>query len=317
MEAADRFCGTCGTPRAASESVQITEVVAEPHAVSSPAPRAKRKWVIPLAVVAVLAAIVGVAIALTSSDDTKSVDDVPNESVDSSEPADGASTSVESTAGVSAPETTAASTTSTVSVSAIPTTSTSTTTTSPPPATTPSGLPVRFPSTVPPGKCSSPVIARDTGNTLLFDASCNGAWSFNLGSECETDCEAADVYRWTGDRWTFRGTYYSMCATSLTESGMPPAVARTITGDVEDYCAKYVDLVSEPSSGPLQFNDEGRRVAALQRALIARGLLFDDADGEYGPNTEAAVRDLQFFLGIDADGVAGLEVHSELGVAYP
>jgi peptidoglycan hydrolase-like protein with peptidoglycan-binding domain len=77
-----------------------------------------------------------------------------------------------------------------------------------------------------------------------------------------------------------------------------------------------VALRPELPVGPLGYNDEGQRVKRLQQALIDRGLLFDDADGQYGPNTQAAVMDLQHFLGIEPDGVAGAQVHAALQLPY-
>lgn len=57
-------------------------------------------------------------------------------------------------------------------------------------------------------------------------------------------------------------------------------------------------------SRSLRRGSEGEDVRALQRALIDRGYALDD-DGDFGPNTERAVRNYQRRNGIDPIGVAG------------
>jgi hypothetical protein len=187
-----------------------------------------------------------------------------------------------------------------------------------PPTTLPFGLPAVFPSSVPPEACTEARIVADTGQTLGFDAFCLGAWSTNVPSaECgEIECEGLQVFRWTGERWVDRGYFYAYCISTLTASGMPPALAREVGFDASDSCTFEIDLRPEPGAGPLSMSDDGQRVRRLQQALIDRGLLFDDADGQYGPNTQAAVMDLQYFLGIEPDGVAGAQVHAALQLPY-
>ena len=216
-----------------------------------------------------------------------------------------------------APATSAAS--STVAPTTVaPTTVATTVTTSAPSTTLPFGLPAVFPSSVPPEACTDARIIADTGQTLGFDTFCRGGWSTNVPSaECgEIECEGLTVFRWTGERWVDRGYFYAYCVSTLTASGMPPAIAREVGFDASGGCAVEIDLRPEASVGPLSWNDEGPRVQRLQQALIDRGLLFDEADGQYGPNTQAAVIDLQFFLGVEPDGMAGAEVHAALLLPY-
>jgi len=183
------------------------------------------------------------------------------------------------------------------------------------PTTLPFGLPQVFPSSVPPEACTADRIIADTGQPLGIEVFCRGAWSTNvISAECG-ECESLDVFRWTGDRWVHRGNFYAFCISTLTASGLPPAFAQEVGFD-GDACGSDIVLRPEPEAGPLEVSDEGARVRRLQLALIARGLLFDDADGQYGPNTEAAVIDLQYFLGIDPDGTAGAEVHAALMLPY-
>ena len=190
-------------------------------------------------------------------------------------------------------------------------------TTPPPPV--PVGQPVAaaYPSSVPSERCTASAIRADTGFEPAYSPSCVGAWVLTRIEVCPDDaeCEGADVFRWTDNGWTYRGYFYAMCAPALAEAGMPPAIGEEFVGtwDACDW-AKYV--VPEPATGPLELADEGERVRQLQLALIARGLLFDVADGQYGPNTEAAVTDLQYLNGLTPDGIAGADTHAALGLPF-
>lgn len=258
-----------------------------------------RRWMLLGALVGVAAvvAVVGVVLSLRSSGSSSSDGSVAPAPVSSE-----------------APTTTAAATT------VAPTTAAPTTvpTTVAPTTTLPFGLPPVFPSSVPTEACTADRIITDTGQSLGFDVFCLGGWSTNVPSaECgEIECEGLTVFRWTGDRWVDRGYFYAYCISALTASGMPPALAREVGFDASDSCASEIDLRPEPGAGPLSWNDEGPRVQRLQQALIDRGLLFDEADGQFGPNTQAAVMDLQYFLGIEPDGIAGAEVHAALLLPY-
>ncbi len=258
-----------------------------------------RRWMILGALVGVAAvvAVVGVVLSLRSSGSSSSDGSVAPAPVSSE-----------------APTTTAAATT------VAPTTAAPTTvpTTVAPTTTLPFGLPPVFPSSVPTEACTADRIITDTGQSLGFDVFCLGGWSTNVPSaECgEIECEGLTVFRWTGDRWVDRGYFYAYCISTLTASGMPPALAREVGFDGSDSCASEIDLRPEPGVGPLSLSDEGPRVQRLQQALIDRGLLFDEADGQFGPNTQAAVMDLQYFLGIEPDGIAGAEVHAALLLPY-
>lgn len=183
-------------------------------------------------------------------------------------------------------------------------------------ATTPSGLLVVLPDTVPDSVCTKERIEADTGLVLSWEAYCIGAWSLNMqegmGGSDEVENEGADVFRWTGFEWQYRRYHYAMCDIGLTYAGMPPVIAREFT--FSETCISPPTLAPEPSSGPLSWGHQGERVRALQRALIDRNLLFDEADGQFGPNTDAAVRDLEFLLGLEPDGyVDGVEF-AELGL---
>jgi len=68
-----------------------------------------------------------------------------------------------------------------------------------------------------------------------------------------------------------------------------------------------------PTVAPtLRKGSEGEPVAALQRRLIELGYLYDTADGKFGGKTEAAVRQFQNRVGLDATGIADSETQHKL-----
>lgn len=69
----------------------------------------------------------------------------------------------------------------------------------------------------------------------------------------------------------------------------------------------------------LKRGSKGPEVEALQRGLLALGLLKDvmDVDGDYGPKTEQAVRKFQRSAGIAVDGAAGPNTVDRLRHAVP
>ncbi|HIR06952.1 MAG TPA: peptidoglycan-binding protein [Candidatus Pullichristensenella stercoripullorum] len=80
--------------------------------------------------------------------------------------------------------------------------------------------------------------------------------------------------------------------------------------------SRYDGKVEEPSaplgSRILRNGDEGKDVEDLQRRLKAAGYDPGEVDGEYGPNTEAAVRALQKDAGILVDGEFGPDSYAAL-----
>ena len=69
-----------------------------------------------------------------------------------------------------------------------------------------------------------------------------------------------------------------------------------------------------PTSTTYRLGDRGDGVAALQRLLIAAGADIE-ADGSYGPATEAAVRAFQKSAGLLIDGIAGPQTQAALKAA--
>lgn len=63
----------------------------------------------------------------------------------------------------------------------------------------------------------------------------------------------------------------------------------------------------------LKRGSKGEPVKAVQRALVAAGFTVD-IDGDFGPKTEAAVKDFQRSKGLTADGIVGPMTAAALGV---
>jgi len=254
-------------------------------------PAGNRTVVIVMAVIAVIAVIGAAVVLLTNGSD------------DSAGPVVGTSTSLVDSS------TTSSSSSVATSTSLVDTTSSTTSSTVPATSTT-------FPTAVPSGQCTAAAVTRDTGLVPLWTPDCDGPWLIT-DTSCtgEVECEGVDVMRWVDGKWQYRGYYYALCATRVTDSGMPPVIAKRWFGS-DDFCAWEKNIVTEPATGPLEIGDKGERVRAMQRALISLGVLNDAADGEFGPNTRAAVIDLQFLKALTADGIAGASTHAALGLPY-
>lgn len=66
----------------------------------------------------------------------------------------------------------------------------------------------------------------------------------------------------------------------------------------------------------LNRRSQGEDVAALQRALEARGLLSNGEDGDFGEVTERAVRAFQLQAGLSVDGEVGPDTWAALGGSF-
>lgn len=55
----------------------------------------------------------------------------------------------------------------------------------------------------------------------------------------------------------------------------------------------------------VQLGDKGEEVAEIQRLLIAKNFLFGEADGDFGEETETALKNFQRANNLDADGICG------------
>ena len=57
----------------------------------------------------------------------------------------------------------------------------------------------------------------------------------------------------------------------------------------------------------VQLGDKGEQVEEVQRLLIAKNFLTGEADGDFGEETENALKNFQRENGLDADGICGEE----------
>ena len=187
----------------------------------------------------------------------------------------------------------------------VPITATTTTTTSP--TTTVATAPTTT-FVVEPGvarECSAAAITADTGVAIAGDPSkCGAGWAvispvgcggYEPGTTNYLECEDFDVFHVTQDGWVYDGTRYSGCAEYLSGGGMSPLTALTWV----PWCNG-----EPPQRSNIEPGSSGEPVTSLQIALVALGYPIA-VDGEYGPGTEAAVRDFQSRNGLDVDGIAG------------
>lgn len=191
------------------------------------------------------------------------------------------------------------------------------TTTTQAPTTTAPLETVRQPRFVDSSECTTGAIARDTGERLVFDPFCAGAWAIGNTSLCGPDsaCERVEIFRYTTAGWQFRGGVNQYCVWSVADSGMPFAINDVLLG-FNYSCFFPITFFAEPAVGDLALGHQGSRVVKLQQRLIELDLLDDVADGRYGPNTQSAVIDFQFLAGLPPYGLADFDTHQALGVNF-
>ncbi|HIV29976.1 MAG TPA: peptidoglycan-binding protein [Candidatus Pullichristensenella excrementipullorum] len=121
--------------------------------------------------------------------------------------------------------------------------------------------------------------------------------------------DTGEFVKFTSSKYTSQDDYLGAGDILVTKTKGHTAVVLT-NGD------RYDGEVEEPSiplgSRILRDGDEGKDVEDLQRRLKAAGYDPGDVDGEYGPNTEAAVRALQKDAGILVDGEFGPDSYAAL-----
>ncbi len=186
----------------------------------------------------------------------------------------------------------------------LPPTTTTTTTTTPAAPMTPG----------PPRACTVEAIAADTGLTVASIAECAGGWTLGLltttcplhPEEPDVECEAGDLFHVTEDGWVHDGTVYPYCADYLAANeGISIHTALTWA----PVCGG--DPIPERTN--IEPGSSGQRVAQLQIALVGLGYPIA-IDGEYGPRTEAAVRDFQQRNALAVDGIAGPQTQESLAI---
>jgi peptidoglycan hydrolase-like protein with peptidoglycan-binding domain len=99
-------------------------------------------------------------------------------------------------------------------------------------------------------------------------------------------------------------------------SGLPRWAFDELIGFSLD-CDNPIRYVAESDTGPLALGNKGPRVARLQQRLRDLLLLQDKADGFFGRNTNNAVIDFQFLVGLNPDGIVGPKTAAALGLPNP
>ena len=94
-------------------------------------------------------------------------------------------------------------------------------------------------------------------------------------------------------------------------AGTTPQVSDTITSPPTGTGSPASEAPTE-----LRVGDQGPQVEALQRRLVRLGFTID-ADGHFGPATEAAVRSVQFTHGLTVDGIVGPRTTVVIDAAEP
>ena len=125
---------------------------------------------------------------------------------------------------------------------------------------------------------------------------------FYTATEAAYLMDTGEFVKFTSSKYTSQDDYLGAGDILVTKTKGHTAVVLT-NGD------RYDGEVEEPSiplgSRILRDGSEGKDVEDLQRRLKAAGYDPGEVDGEYGPNTEAAVRALQKDAGILVDGEFG------------
>jgi peptidoglycan hydrolase-like protein with peptidoglycan-binding domain len=156
-----------------------------------------------------------------------------------------------------------------------------------------------------PVRCTAEAIGGDLGRAVEEITACRGGWA--LGSEscaaAGVDCRV-EVFHVTERGWVDDGAFPADCVDDLTVTGMAVHTA-----------AEFADLCADglPERENVLPGSTGRNVEQVQIALVAVGYPIA-VDGTYGPRTEAAVRDFQAANNLEADGIAGPDTQTALGL---
>ena len=128
------------------------------------------------------------------------------------------------------------------------------------------------------------------------------AKDFYTATEVAYLMDTGEFVKFTSSKYTSQSDYLGAGDILVTKTKGHTAVVLT-NG------SRYDGAVEEPGiplgSRILRDGDEGKDVEDLQRRLKAAGYDPGEVDGEYGPNTEAAVKALQKDAGILVDGEFG------------
>ena len=135
------------------------------------------------------------------------------------------------------------------------------------------------------------------------------ACDFYTATEAAYLMDTGEFVKFTSSKYTSQDGYLGAGDILVTKTKGHTAVVLT-NG------SRYDGRVEEPSvplgSRILRDGDGGKDVEDLQRRLKAVGYDPGEVDGEYGPNTEAAVKALQKDAGILVDGEFGRDSYAAL-----
>lgn len=95
----------------------------------------------------------------------------------------------------------------------------------------------------------------------------------------------------------------------------PPEIMGRRMQEYGQFKTGLYDDVPPPAQAamlPLSRGDGGKDVKALQSQLKAAGIYAGKIDGDFGPATDAAVRELQRRQGLKVDGIAGPKTRAAL-----
>lgn len=161
-----------------------------------------------------------------------------------------------------------------------------------------------------PAKASKPC-ETDCARLVRVCCACAGiiARDFYTATEAAYLMDTGEFVKFTTSKYTNQDDYLGAGDILVTKTKGHTVVVLT-NG------SKYDGAVEEPGiplgSRILRNGDEGKDVEDLQCRLKAAGYDPGEIDGEYGPNTEAAVRALQKDAGILVDGEFGPDSYAAL-----
>ena len=207
-----------------------------------------------------------------------------------------------------------------------PTPPTSPLQTSPPPTSPP--IPYEVGPYTPPLSCGVGQLNPAEYESKYVSAGCVAGWMFTWSDTC-IECEGLLIWRASEGYWTvddFYGSYlYTYCYDLNNQFGQSQEsdtyYSLQLIFTTFDCNGEELKYRQEPAGGPLKFGDIGKRVKALQKALIEQAYLVDfdeigKADGIYGPLTIRAVMNFQYMSGLPTTGIADKRTFAELGLKF-
>ena len=157
-------------------------------------------------------------------------------------------------------------------------------------------------------------------------------------SDCVSECEGLGLWHASGNYWTKPdigwGYVYTYCFSYENDRyGESPNndvyISLQLMFTTQGCNGEELGYHPEPANGPLKFGDTGKRVKALQKALIEQGYFVESeglgpdasepakakkADGIYGPITIRSVMNFQYMSGFIANGIADDDTFGALGL---